>query len=108
MPPGIPGSNHEENPGLKRLLLPTKAFNRSARKLTRKNPQAADDLRTTLELLAEDTFDPALKTHKLKGRLAGSWACSAGYDLRVVFQFVKHKDADALLLEVVGTHDEVY
>ena len=25
----------------------------------------------------------------LKGKLSGSWACSAGYDLRVVFDFVK-------------------
>ena len=93
---------------MKRLLLPTKAFVRSAKKLTRKNPGAAEDLRVTLELLAEDAFDPTLKTHKLKGNLAGSWACSGGYDLRVVFQFVKHKGADAILLEAVGTHDEVY
>jgi len=58
--------------------------------------------------LSEDAFHPQLKTHKLKGKLAGSWACSAGYDLRVVFEFVKHKGAEAILLESVGTHDEVY
>lgn len=62
----------------------------------------------TLELLAEDAFDPKLKTHKLKGHLARSWACSAGYDLRVVFQFVMHRGGEAILLETVGTHDEVY
>ena len=61
-----------------------------------------------MELLAEDALKPGLKTHKLKGKLAGSWACSAGYDLRIVFQFVKHKGQDAILLEGVGTHDEVY
>jgi mRNA-degrading endonuclease YafQ of YafQ-DinJ toxin-antitoxin module len=44
----------------------------------------------------------------LKGRLASSWACSAGYDLRVIFQFVNYKGQDAILLEGVGTHDEVY
>ena len=93
---------------MKRLLLPTKAFVRSARRLTRKNTEAADDLQVTLELLSEDAFDSRLKTHKLKGRLAGSWACSGGYDLRVVFQFVKHKGSEAILLEFVGTHDEVY
>jgi len=93
---------------LKRLLLPTKPFLRSAKKLSRKNPETAEDLRVVLEMLVEDAFDPRLKTHKLKGTLAGSWACSAGYDLRVVFQFVKHKGAEAILLEVVGTHDEVY
>jgi mRNA-degrading endonuclease YafQ of YafQ-DinJ toxin-antitoxin module len=93
---------------VKRLLLPSTAFVRSARRFTRKHPQVASELQLTLELLAEDVFHPSLKTHKLKGKLAASWACSAGYDLRVIFQFVKHKGADAILLEGVGSHDEVY
>jgi mRNA interferase YafQ len=93
---------------VKRLLLPSTAFIRSSRRSARKHPQLATELQLTLELLSEDAFDPRLKTHKLKGKLANSWACSAGYDLRVVFQFVKHKGQDALLLEGVGTHDEVY
>jgi mRNA-degrading endonuclease YafQ of YafQ-DinJ toxin-antitoxin module len=61
-----------------------------------------------LETLAEDAFDPMLKTHKLKGELAGSWACSASYNLRIVFEFVQHEGAEAVLLQAVGTHDEVY
>ncbi len=68
----------------------------------------AAELQSVLDLLAEDAFHPQLKTHKLKGKLAGSWACSAGYDVRVVFQFVKHKSEEAILLEGLGTHDEVY
>ena len=59
-------------------------------------------------LLAEDAFHPQLRSHKLKGEFAGSWACSVGYDLRIVFQFVQHEDSEALLLVTVGTHDEVY
>lgn len=59
-------------------------------------------------MLAEDAFDPRLKTHKLKGKLAGSWAGSGGNDLRVVFQFVTHKGSKAILLEAVGSHEEVY
>lgn len=35
-------------------------------------------------------------------------ACSAGYDLRVVFRFVRHDGAEAILLESIGTHVEVY
>jgi mRNA-degrading endonuclease YafQ of YafQ-DinJ toxin-antitoxin module len=93
---------------MKRLLLPSGVFIRSARRFTRKHPHLAPELQMTLELLAEDTFHPQLRTHKLKGRLAGSWACSGGYDLRVIFQFVKHKGDDALLLEGIGTRDEVY
>lgn len=93
---------------MKRLLLPSKAFVRTARRFSGKHSQAASEIQLTLELLAEDAFHPQLKTHKLKGKLAGSWACSAGYDLRVIFQFVKHKGQDAILLEGVGTHEEVY
>jgi len=60
--------------------------------------------------LAEDPFAAHLATHKLKGKLAGSWACSVGYDLRVVFAFVDSgigKEEEILLIEI-GTHDEVY
>ena len=93
---------------MKRKLLPSSTFIRSSRRLIRKRPQLAPELQLTLELLAEDAFHPQLKTHKLKGKLASSWSCSAGYDLRVVFQFVKLKEHDAILLEGLGTHDEVY
>jgi mRNA-degrading endonuclease YafQ of YafQ-DinJ toxin-antitoxin module len=74
----------------------------------KKNPEAAPTLQAALESLAADAFHAALKTHKLKGELAGSWACSAGYDLRIVFEFVQHEGAEAILLQTVGTHDEVY
>jgi mRNA-degrading endonuclease YafQ of YafQ-DinJ toxin-antitoxin module len=93
---------------LKRLLLPSTAFIRSGQRFVRKHVQASTELQLALALLAEDAFHPKLKTHKLKGKLIGSWACSAGYDLRVVFQFVKHKGQEAILLESAGTHDEVY
>jgi len=91
-----------------RLLLQSRAFVRAARRLVKKNPEIALMLRAALESLAEDAFHAALKTHKLKGDLAGLWACSAGYDLRIVFEFVLHEGAEALLLQSVGTHDEVY
>lgn len=93
---------------MRRLLLPSTAFSRAARRLAKKNPKFASALQTALESLATDAFHPALKTHKLKGELTGSWACTIGYDLRVVFEFVQQDGKDAILLETVGTHDEVY
>jgi len=93
---------------VKRLLLPSKAFVRSARRFSQKHPELRSELELTLELLASDAFHPRLKTHKLKGKLGGSWACSAGYDVRIVFQFVEHAKEEAILLEGIGTHDEVY
>jgi addiction module RelE/StbE family toxin len=70
---------------VKRELLKSKVFIRSAKKFVKKSHQIIDDIEETLELLPEDAFYPSLKTHKLKGRLEGSWACSVGYDLRIVF-----------------------
>ena len=93
---------------MKRTLLRSSSFVRAARKSTNRQRSVALPIQTTLELLAEDAFHPRLRTHKLKGRLEGSWACSAGYDLRVVFKFVQHEGAEAILLETIGTHEEVY
>ena len=93
---------------MRRVLLRSAAFVRAARRLVKKCPEAAAALEVALASLAEDAFHPALKTHKLKGELAGSWACSAGYDPRIVFEFVQHEGTEAILLQTVGTHDEVY
>jgi mRNA interferase YafQ len=93
---------------MRRRLLRSSAFVRAAKRRVRKDPRVAEDIRAALELLAEDAFHPQLQTHKLKGNLKGSWACSAGYDLRIVFKYVRHEGAEAILLETVGTHDEVY
>jgi addiction module RelE/StbE family toxin len=62
----------------------------------------------TLEQLSADASHPSLRTHKLRGRLSGCWACSAGYDLRVVFEYVEHEGTEAILLLALGTHDQVY
>ena len=55
-------------------------------------------------------MNPKLETHKLKGKLSGTWACSVGYDLRIVFDFVREKDKkeDDIFLIEIGTHDEIY
>ena len=93
---------------MKRALVQSTAFLRAARRLVKKQPDARETLQAMLASLAEDAFQPELKTHKLKGELAGSWACSAGYDLRIIFELIPHEGAEAILLVTIGTHDEVY
>jgi mRNA interferase YafQ len=93
---------------VKHLLIPTPAFVRTSRRFLKKHPASAADLETLLKCLETDPFASALRTHKLKGALAGSWAASGGYDLRLVFHFSKHQGQPAVVLEAVGTHDEVY
>ena len=90
------------------VLLRSTSFIRAAKKYISKNPPAATDIADAIRLMATDLSDPRLKTHKLKGELKGSWACSAGHDCRIVFSIVQHDGKDAILLETVGAHDEVY
>ena len=93
---------------MERELVRTTAFVRALRRYLKKHPEAASDLEATLETLAQDAFDPTLKTHKLKGELDGIWACSAGFDLRILFECAQHDGKEAVLLLSIGTHDEVY
>jgi len=93
-----------------RHLIWGKAFARTLKRAIKKQPALQHELEQTLNLLQRDTFASSLETHKLKGKLAGLWACSVGYDLRVVFEFVRieGRDEDDILLLEIGTHDEVY
>lgn len=93
---------------MKRLLIRSSAFVRAAKRIIKKYPQSGEDIHNALELLENDAFHPSLRTHKLKGKLKGSWACCAGYDLRIVFRFGQHAGQEAVFLETMGTHDEVY
>ena len=80
----------------------------NAPKIVKKQPQLAQNIQTTLETLCNDPFQARLRTHKLKGELKDSYACSAGYDLKIIFKFVEYERKQAILLESIGTHDEVY
>ena len=93
---------------MKRVLLQSTGFVKAARRLIKKHPEVGPTLEATFESLMEDAFQVVLKTHKLKGELAGSWACSAGYNLRLIFELVQYEGAEAVLLQNIGTHDEVY
>ncbi|MEG4495944.1 plasmid stabilization protein [Microcoleus sp. F10-C6] len=60
--------------------------------------------------MAENSFEPSLQKHKLKGQLADSWPCSVEYDCRIVFNFVENPESgeEEILLLEIGSHDEVY
>lgn len=93
-----------------RPLIWGNTFVRAFKRTVKKYPALQQDIEGTLKLLQENPFTPQLATHKLRGKLAGSWACSVEYDLRIVFDLVKsssQQEDDILLLEI-GTHDEVY
>jgi addiction module RelE/StbE family toxin len=85
-------------------------FTRAVRKLTRRKPNALDLLEAAFRRLEIDPFDPKLRSHPLSGEFKGSWACSADYDLRVIFEFQNDPKTGAKEIHLlnVGSHDEVY
>jgi len=68
-------------------LVWSSKFTRSAKKLTRNKPELLEQIDTALDMLEEEPHHPKLRTHKLSGDFEGYWACSAGYDIRIVFEF---------------------
>jgi mRNA interferase YafQ len=93
---------------VRRELIRSTAFFRALRRYLKRRRQVSADVKTTLDLLGNDAFDPRLKTHKLTGELTDIWSCIAGYDLRILFEFVDYEGVEAILLLTIGKHDEVY
>jgi len=81
------------------------SFKRAYKKSVKSNPEIEEKFWKLLGLFEKDPFHPALKTHKLSGKLKGQWAFVVEYDCRVVFEFMKKNEA---LLIDIGKHDEVY
>lgn len=93
-----------------RTLIWSNTFVRALRRVTRNNPEVHREVEATLELMVQDPFSAQLKTHKLKGKLKGSWACSVTHDLCIILDFMKSEEGgeDEIFLIEIGTHEEVY
>jgi addiction module RelE/StbE family toxin len=85
-------------------------FTRAVKRVVGRDKKLLSEIKRTLTQLAADSKHASLRTHKLKGELAGTWSCSVSYDLRILFDFVKNPQTGEIeiLLLAVGTHDEVY
>jgi mRNA interferase YafQ len=67
-------------------------------------------IENTLSQMELDVFATSLNTHKLSGELSDLYACSCGYDCRIVFSIEKEKqtEKEVIILLNIGTHDDVY
>ena len=94
---------------MKSLVLGS-SFKRAFKRLIKRQPELEQRIKERLALLATDPFEPLLETHKLKGKLAGTWSCSVDYDCRIVFEFVENPETqeEEIFLIDIGSHDEVY
>jgi len=93
-----------------RRLVWAKAFRRAFKKAVQQKPEQQAKIEKALRLLAEDPFDPALQSHKLKGKLQGLWACKVDFDSRILFLLLPNPETgqEDILLVSIGTHQEVY
>ena len=93
-----------------RELVLTPKFKRAFRKFVRRDAKLQQWIEETLERIQADVFAANLGTHKLSGELLGLWACSCGYDCRIVFSIERDKksEKEVIVLLDIGTHDEVY
>jgi mRNA interferase YafQ len=94
---------------MKQLILTAK-FSKAFRRFSQRNIRIKSQVKATLDLLQENIFEPSLNTHQLRGEYAGFYACSCGYDCRIIFTIQKDKNTgeDLIILVNVGTHDEVH
>ncbi len=95
---------------MRRHLVLSPKFKRSFRKVARRDRGVQRRIEDVLRLMEADVFDPRLATHKLSGPLAGLWACSCGYDCRIVFALETDPltGEEVIVLLDIGTHEEVY
>jgi len=91
-------------------LVFSSSFKRAFKNSIKRKPELKPKIEERLRLLAADPYNPILRTHKLKGKLSGAWACSVEYDCRIVFSFETNRETQKseILLIDLGTHDEVY
>ena len=74
-------------------------FIREMRKLS---DELREEVKEAIRRFRDNPHDPALRVHKLKGRLSGSMSFSVNYAYRVVFEYER---SGMVILLTVGDHD---
>jgi mRNA interferase YafQ len=89
-------------------VIPSKKFERAYKNFTRFSAEQKVLIQNTIKNLSLDPFNPQLKTHKLSGKLKGLFACSCGYNCRIVFTIEEIEGEQIIILIDIGTHEKIY
>jgi proteic killer suppression protein len=87
-------------------ILYTPGYNKRAAKFLKKHPELVFPYENTLRLLELDPFHPALRLHRLKGRLNELHSVSINISYRITLELVLCEDQ--IIPVDVGSHDKVY
>ncbi|MFU8772240.1 MAG: type II toxin-antitoxin system YafQ family toxin [Anaerolineales bacterium] len=93
-----------------RNLVWSNTFVRACKRVAKRKPGFQTKIERSLALLTEDPYHPSLHSHKLKGELAGVWACTVDFNHRILYEFVNNPESgvEEIYLLTIGTHEEVY
>ena len=87
-------------------LVFTDSYLKRAKKFAKKHPELKQRYLKTLQLLELNPFHPALRLHKLTGRLQDVHSVSINLSYRITIELVIE---DNQIIPInVGTHQEVY
>lgn len=87
-------------------LVFTDQYNRRAARFLKAHPQAREQYRKTLLLLAANPHHPSLRLHALRGKLAGLHSVSINLSYRITLELIV-REHDIVPIDV-GDHDTVY
>lgn len=91
-------------------IILSPSFKNSYKKFVKRFPYLRSKIDEAISLLEIDIYSSKLHTHKLSGELLGCFACSCGYDCRIVFktEIDRTTNQNVVLLITIGSHEEVY
>jgi len=82
----------------------TQRFIQIARKYKHKNNKIKDAIEGTLDLLASDPKNPALRSHKVSSRLFGEcWSSRVTGDIRIIWKYAEDTIQVISILDI-GSH----
>lgn len=87
-------------------LVFTNSYLKRAKKFAKKHPELKQQYLKTLQLLGLNPFHPALRLHKLTGRLQSLHSVSINVSYRITIELII--EDDEIIPINVGTHQEVY
>jgi mRNA interferase YafQ len=87
-------------------IIATNRFKKKLKNLISKNPDFSDKISKVLNELVQNPYTNQFNPHKLSGKLKSFYACSCGYDCRILYNVKKTEKI--IILADFGTHDEIY
>jgi len=86
------------------IIIRSKRFTKSFNKRIKDKSPLLNQFKKRWQLFTNDSSNPILKDHSLKGSLLGFRSFSIAGDIRIIYK----KEGENITLFDIGTHNQVY